>query len=177
VPCIKAWANNLGGINYPLLSDFWPHGEVALKYGVFRPNEGRSERALFVIDKHGVIQYIDIHDIDEQPDNETARDVIRRIDPVAARNEPQLFNPASQPLPHGGIVMYCSSWCPDCKEARLWLKERHLDFTEVDTYSTPGATEQVKKWADGNLTTPTFDIDGTIIVDFDRVKLAKVLKV
>ena len=78
MPCIKAWANNLGGINYPLLSDFWPHGEVALKYGVFRPHEGRSERALFVIDKQGVIQYIDIHDIDEQPDNETARRQLRR---------------------------------------------------------------------------------------------------
>ena len=34
VPCMKAWAESLGGINYPLLSDFWPHGEVCDRYGV-----------------------------------------------------------------------------------------------------------------------------------------------
>ena len=46
----KGWATSLGGISYPLLSDFWPHGMVALKYNVLR-QEGMTERALFVIDK------------------------------------------------------------------------------------------------------------------------------
>jgi glutaredoxin len=73
--------------------------------------------------------------------------------------------------------MYCTSWCPDCKLARVWLKEHNLPYTEVDIYSTPGAAEQVKKWANGNLTTPTFDIDGTIMVDYDEAKLADLLKV
>ena len=70
VPCLVAWAKSLGDINYPLLSDFWPHGEVAKKYGVFIEEEGKSERAIFIIDKEGIIRYIDIHDIDEQPDND-----------------------------------------------------------------------------------------------------------
>jgi len=63
VPCIQAWADSLGGIHYPLLSDFWPHGAVAKKYGVLRV-EGYAERAIFIIDKIGIIRYIDIHDID-----------------------------------------------------------------------------------------------------------------
>ena len=68
--CQRAWAKSLGRIdNYPLLSDFWPHGEVARKYGVFR-EEGYSERALFVIDKEGVIRYVDVHDFNDQPENE-----------------------------------------------------------------------------------------------------------
>jgi peroxiredoxin len=68
--CQRAWAKSLGRIdNFPLLSDFWPHGEVAKKYGVLR-NEGFSERALFVIDKQGVIRYVDVHDLNDQPDNE-----------------------------------------------------------------------------------------------------------
>jgi len=68
--CQRAWAKSLGRIdNFPLLSDFWPHGEVARKYGVLR-NEGYSERALFVIDKQGVIRYVDVHDLNDQPDNE-----------------------------------------------------------------------------------------------------------
>jgi peroxiredoxin len=53
IPCLKAWAESMGGINYPLMSDFWPHGRVANLYGVFREKEGDSERAIFVIDKRG----------------------------------------------------------------------------------------------------------------------------
>jgi len=63
---LKAWADSLGGIHYPLLSDFWPHGKISETYGVLRPQEGRSERAIFVIDKQGIIRHIDIHDIDLQ---------------------------------------------------------------------------------------------------------------
>jgi thioredoxin reductase (NADPH) len=79
------------------------------------------------------------------------------------------------PLPSGGIVMYCTKWCPDCRRARVWLKERNLDYTEVNIYATPGALDQVRKWGEGRLVTPTFDIDGAIILDFDEVKLRQVL--
>jgi len=77
VPCNTAWAKSLGGISYDLLSDFEPKGEVARKYGAYRP-EGYSERALFVVDKEGRIIYKDIHQIDEQPDNEEIFDVLRK---------------------------------------------------------------------------------------------------
>jgi peroxiredoxin len=66
-PANTAWAASLGGITFPLLSDFYPHGAVAEKYGVLRA-EGMSERAIFIIDKQGVVRYIDVHDIGEQPD-------------------------------------------------------------------------------------------------------------
>ncbi len=72
VPCLKAWADSLGGIHFPLLSDFWPHGAVSKSYAVLRP-EGYSERAIFIIDKDGIIRYIDVHDIDNQPSNEVLR--------------------------------------------------------------------------------------------------------
>ena len=64
----RAWTESLGGISYPLLCDFWPHGNVARQYGVFDEKAGRSERAVFVIDKQGVVRYIDVHDIGEEPD-------------------------------------------------------------------------------------------------------------
>ncbi|MBS1253214.1 MAG: Alkyl hydroperoxide reductase E [Anaerolineales bacterium] len=172
VPCLTAWAESLGQINYPLLSDFWPHGEVAEKYGVLR-SEGYTERALFIIDKAGIIQYIDIHDIDDQPANEVLLAELRRIDPQAAASAPP--DPETTELPHGGIVMYCSQWCPDCKQARAWLQAHDLDYVEVDVNAVPGAATQVRQWADGNLVTPTFDIDGTIILDFDQEKLQELL--
>lgn len=173
VPCLKAWAESLGGIDYPLLSDFWPHGAVAAKYGVLRP-EGHTERALFIVDQEGIIRYIDIHDIDQQPDNEALFAELRRIDPQAAASEPAAPQ-KEEPLPHGGIVMYCSKWCPDCRRARAWLQARGLDYTEVDINAVPGAAAQVRQWTGGNLVTPTFDIDGNIIPDFDQEKLTAAL--
>ena len=50
----KAWAKQQN-ITFPLLADFWPHGEVAAKYGVFLEKGGISNRALFFIDAEGKI--------------------------------------------------------------------------------------------------------------------------
>ena len=68
VPSELTWANSLGGITYPLLSDFWPHGAVARQYGVFMEDRGIAQRALVVLDRQGRVAYIDIHKIDEEPD-------------------------------------------------------------------------------------------------------------
>ena len=137
---------------------------------------GKSERAIFVVDKEGVIRYIDIHDIDEQPSNDELRRVLREIDPEAAAKAPKEKPEQAADLPKGGIVMYCTKWCPDCRRARNWLKDKGLEFTEVDITTVKGAAEQVKAWADGNRTTPTFDINGAIVVDWDETALAETLK-
>ena len=73
-----AWQKSLGEISYPLLSDFYPHGEVCERYGVLR-DEGYAERALFIIDKNGVIRFIDIHPIDKQPDNKELFEILEKI--------------------------------------------------------------------------------------------------
>ena len=51
----KAWAQQQN-LSFPLLSDFWPHGEVARKYGVFLEKDGISNRALFFIDGSGNVR-------------------------------------------------------------------------------------------------------------------------
>jgi len=66
IPTLFAWTNQMGKLWFPVLSDFWPHGKVAQRYGVLRSN-GVSERALFIIDKKGIIRYIDVHDINKRP--------------------------------------------------------------------------------------------------------------
>jgi mycoredoxin-dependent peroxiredoxin len=45
------------GLSYPLLSDFWPHGEVAKAYGVFNETLGAADRGTFVIDKSGIVRW------------------------------------------------------------------------------------------------------------------------
>ena len=70
VPTLYAWTKAILPDRDPewfhVLSDFYPHGEVAKRYGVLR-SEGFTERALFVMDKKGIITFIDIHDINERP--------------------------------------------------------------------------------------------------------------
>lgn len=66
IPTLYSWTKNMGGVWFPVLSDFWPHGAVAKEFGILR-SDGVSERALFVIDKTGVIRYIDVHDINKRP--------------------------------------------------------------------------------------------------------------
>jgi peroxiredoxin len=66
IPTLHAWTKEMGGVWFPVLSDFWPHGAVAERYGVLR-SDGTTERALFLIDKSGIIRYIDIHDINQRP--------------------------------------------------------------------------------------------------------------
>jgi alkyl hydroperoxide reductase subunit AhpC len=77
-PTNGAWGKSMGGISHPLLSDFWPQGMVATKYQVLRP-EGITERALFIVDKQGKVAYIDIHDINKQPDNAELFKVLRTL--------------------------------------------------------------------------------------------------
>jgi peroxiredoxin len=66
IPTLFAWTHEMGTLWFPVLSDFYPHGAVSKKYGILRSN-GVSERALFVIDKKGIIRYIDVHDINKRP--------------------------------------------------------------------------------------------------------------
>ncbi|OGW42970.1 MAG: alkyl hydroperoxide reductase [Nitrospirae bacterium RBG_13_41_22] len=66
IPTLYSWTSEMGTLWFPVLSDFWPHGAVAERYGVLR-SDGVSERALFVIDKKGIIRYIDVHDINQRP--------------------------------------------------------------------------------------------------------------
>jgi glutaredoxin len=182
VPCLKAWAESLGGISYPLLSDFWPHGAVADLYGVFR-DDGRSERALFVIDKDGIVRYVDIHDIDDQPDNEEVFQVLRQLEPdakIPERDPAEAAPQAGAAAPPGGterkpVILYCRPGCIDCRLARRFLDRNGVPYTEVNVRATPAAEQRVRQWTGGPLISPVFDIDGKIVIDFKRAELMKVL--
>jgi len=174
IPCLQAWADSLGKISYPLLSDFWPHGAVAEKYGVLRPADGFTERAIFVIDKDGVIRYIDIHAIDDQPDNEVLRNVLRGLQ-TAPVVQPIFPPQQEEELPEGGVVLYCARWCKDCKRARAWLEAHHLPYVEVDIDYNLKARNRLRKWGNGALITPAIDIYGHVVLDYKEDKLEEAL--
>ena len=53
----RSWSNSLGGIRYPLLADFYPHGEMTTAYGLFNEANGAPRRAVLIIDKAGVVRF------------------------------------------------------------------------------------------------------------------------
>lgn len=78
IPTLYAWTRQMGDLWFPVLSDFWPHGEVADRFGVLRSN-GTAERAIFIIDKKGIIRYIDVHDINKRPSLE---DIVQELEKI-----------------------------------------------------------------------------------------------
>jgi peroxiredoxin len=78
VPSKKAWAESLGIKHTRLLSDFWPHGKVARLYGLFRREEGFSERANVIIDENQKIAFVKVYPLSKLPDIQEILDVLRR---------------------------------------------------------------------------------------------------
>lgn len=64
---LRAWAEQ-EQFPFPLLSDFWPHGQVASSYGVFEPTMGAAVRGTFLIDPDGVVQWAQVTPADQQRD-------------------------------------------------------------------------------------------------------------
>ncbi len=76
---LKDWAEHLGGLQYPLCSDFWPHGAVTRAYGVLNEDIGRPERAIFVVDRDGIVRYIDVHTLREVPDTAEIEEELKKL--------------------------------------------------------------------------------------------------
>lgn len=81
VPSKAAWARSLGGISFDLLSDFYPHGEVAERYGVLHA-AGFPERAIFVVDADGRVIWTKRYNIGEQPET---RELLAEIERLTSR--------------------------------------------------------------------------------------------
>ena len=52
-----AYSASLGNIPYPILSDFYPHGQVANLFGIFNEENGASRRAVIIVDKQGIVRF------------------------------------------------------------------------------------------------------------------------
>ncbi len=75
----KAWADQLGIVHTRLLADFWPHGEVAELYGIFRADDGISERAVFIVDEQGRLLWKKVYPISERPD---IQEILAALEPA-----------------------------------------------------------------------------------------------
>lgn len=77
IPTLHAWVQEMGSVWFKVLSDFWPHGEVASTYGVLR-SDGTADRVLVFIDKKGVVKEVIITDINVRPELEDLVDALKK---------------------------------------------------------------------------------------------------
>jgi mycoredoxin len=75
------------------------------------------------------------------------------------------------------IKMYTTSWCGDCRMAKMYLAEKGIGYEEIDIEKTPGAAEIVMQVNGGKRKVPTLDIDGRYVVlsPFNRRQLEEAL--
>ena len=76
------WEREIGPLDYPLCSDFWPHGQVSRSYGVFReksPYAGASERAIFVVDRSGRVAFSKVYGLEELPPLSETLEALRKL--------------------------------------------------------------------------------------------------
>ncbi len=78
-----AWQKkDIGTMHLPLCSDFYPHGNVTEAFGVLRegpPVPGISERAVFIVDKSGMIRFAKVYPLDHTPNNQELLEALRKI--------------------------------------------------------------------------------------------------
>jgi alkyl hydroperoxide reductase subunit AhpC len=73
----EAWAKSLGGISYPLLADI--QRDVVKRYGVHWPELNACYRAAFVVDKQGVVRFVERYGRGELPDPENLLREVRKL--------------------------------------------------------------------------------------------------
>lgn len=78
-PTLRKFAET-EGIEYPLLSDHWPHGKVAQEYGVFLDEVGAANRGSFIIDRDGKIAWSTVTSLGQARDLDEYKMILKDLD-------------------------------------------------------------------------------------------------
>jgi mycoredoxin len=73
------------------------------------------------------------------------------------------------------ITLYTTSWCPSCRMAKGFLKQRGLSYQEIDIEEVPDAADEVVAWTRGYKTVPTMKLGKTVVIDWNRQAYEKAL--
>jgi alkyl hydroperoxide reductase subunit AhpC len=78
-----AWQErSIGWLDYPLASDYWPHGAVAQKFGIQRlgePLPGINDRSVFIVDKAGKVAFGKVYELGQEPDYEELLAEVKKL--------------------------------------------------------------------------------------------------
>lgn len=121
---------------------------------------------------------MDVHDIDDQPDNEVLFQQLELIEPdrLPTRRDAEPSQEPRSSAGHASVVMYCTPGCFDCVQARKWLAKHSIEYVEVDVSRDIVARDRAAAYNEGRLHTPTFEIGEEVCVDFRPDRLRRLLR-
>jgi glutaredoxin-related protein len=153
------WARDLGGISFPLLSDFEPKGAVARAYGLYLEDAGITDRATVLIDASGVVH----HASSAGPGGE------RDIGDLASLAEhlDADYSGAREAFADGpgvdGAVLYVRDSCGFSRAARLAIENLRLADVEIRNVTRDPKALQALRDLSGAETAPCLVIDGEVV--------------
>lgn len=158
-----AWGASIGGVSFPMLSDFCPFGEVSRAYGAFLADKCMTDRATVIIDKRGMVQYAESIGPDGGPRNMC--DLLNRAQaingpPLGARGAAvvQGAKSARQATPRGfEYRLFLSGSCGYCHQVRQAVANLHCkDLIDVrEILNDPPAKLELLSRMHGKARVPT----------------------
>ena len=155
------WAKDLGGVSFPLLSDFEPKGAVARSFGHYLQDAGIADRATVIVDKQGIVRY----SVSVTPAGQRdAGDLLGECQKVNAE-QPSSNLAEAKPLPKN-TVLYVKSHCGHSRAALLAVDNLRLVSTlrVINVSEDPGGSAALEK-AGGKNQAPCLVLEGRSIYE------------
>ena len=119
-----AWAEQLGGVSFPLVSDFHPKGEIGQSFGVYLADKGITDRATVIIDAGGTVRYAETVNPEGQRDIEA---LVRECEAIDAAWEGELHEPEQPPGLPEPAVLYVKNRCMFSRWALCVRQNLHIE--------------------------------------------------
>ncbi len=138
------WAKSMGGISFPLLSDFHPKGAMARTYGLYLEDKGITDRATVIIDASGVVRHASSVTPAGRRNIDDLAAMCEKLDQAYGTGLPAFPGPEGVP---GGATLFVKSACGASRAAMLALSNLHLDgkLTLRNISEDPAAREEIVK--------------------------------
>lgn len=159
------WARDLGGISFPLLSDFEPKGAVARAYGFYLEDSGITDRATVLIDASGVVQHASSVGPGGERDIGELASLAEHLDAgYAGAREAFADGPGVD-----GAVLYVRDSCGFSRAVRLAVDNLHLADVEIRNVSQDPKALQALRDLSGADTAPCLEIGGEVVKESSAI--------
>lgn len=157
--CHANWARDLGGVSFPLLSDFEPKGAMARAYGLYLEEAGITDRATVLIDAAGVVHHVSSVGPGGERDIGDLAALAERLDAdYSGAREAFADGPGVS-----GAVLYVRDKCGASRATRVAVDNLHLDGVEIHNVSSDPKAMQALRDLSGAETAPCLDIGGEVV--------------